>query len=261
MRLVELLTPVVPAARIVGVTIGPHWTCVEVELEDSGERRCGLSSSIGLADAAADATVLPRARDTEDTGDTPVVGSPVSTVLSHIGNSRRPRAASVAVAAVNAALPDPPDAAERNAEEELAALGAGRRVAMVGHFPFVSRLRRRVGRLDVIERRPRAGDHPESAAADIIPTADVVAITSMTIENGSIDGLLALCPPQAAVMLLGPSTPLAPAVFDAGIDILSGTIVTNCDGVRAAVPAAGSLRAIKHAGVRLVSMRRTGFRG
>jgi hypothetical protein len=260
MRLVELLTRVVPAARIVGVTIGPHWTCVEVELEDSGVRRCGLSSSIGPADAAADAAV-PRASATGDAGDTGVVGLPVSTVLPHIGDTRKPRAASVAVAAVNAALPDPPDAAERNAEEELAVLGAGRHVAMVGHFPFVSRLRRRVGRLDVIERRPRAGDHPESAAADIIPAADVVAITSMTIENGSIDGLLALCSPQAAVMLLGPSTPLTPAVFEAGVDILSGTIVTSCDGVRAAVPAAGSLKAIKHAGVRLVSMRRADFRG
>ena len=66
----------------------------------------------------------------------------------------------------------------------------------------------------MLELAPQAGDLPASAAAEVIPQADVVALTSMTLLNHTFDGLLALRRPDAQVMLLGPSTPLAPLLFD-----------------------------------------------
>ncbi|NIQ82679.1 MAG: hypothetical protein GTN93_32315, partial [Anaerolineae bacterium] len=88
-------------------------------------------------------------------------------------------------------------------------------------FPFVSRLRESVGHLSVLELRPRGEDLPADAAPEVIPRADVVALTSLTLLNHSFDSLIRLCHPDALVLLLGPTTPLSPILFEYGVDILS----------------------------------------
>jgi len=60
------------------------------------------------------------------------------------------------------------------------------RSVLVGHFPFIPKLRPAVGQLWVIEQRPAEGDYPAEAAADLIPQADVVAITSSALINHTL---------------------------------------------------------------------------
>jgi uncharacterized protein (DUF4213/DUF364 family) len=152
-------------------------------------------------------------------------------------------------------LPQHPETwVDLNAEEVIAEHGADKRVALIGHFPFVDRLRPRVGELTVLELNPRPGDLPDSAAKEVIPTADVVAITSMTLLNHTLDGLLELCSPQAYVIMLGPTTPLSPVLFNYGISLLCGSVVTAIDPVLRAVRQGGNFRQIHRAGVRLVSV-------
>jgi uncharacterized protein len=116
---------------------------------------------------------------------------------------------------------DENNAVEINASEVLMKRGAGKNVALVGHFPFIPRLRKSVGNLWVIEQHPSEDDHPVQSAAELIPEADVVALTGSTLINHTLDGLLELCRPEALVMLLGPTTPLSPVLFDHGVDIIS----------------------------------------
>lgn len=239
MALIDAMCSDAPEGVIVDVAVGPAWICVEVET--GGERHCGL------------APALPAS---SHDGELPPAGTRSAEVLAHAGSQTRPRLSSVAVATLNALLPTPGAGFEQNGEELIADIGTGLKVAMVGHFPFVERLRRRVGRLSVIERAPRPGDYPEAAAGSIIPAADVVAITAMTLVNGSFDGVLSLCRPEARVILLGPSTPLSPRLFAAGVDILAGAVVADRRGVQAAIPGARSFRQLKHAGVRLVTIER-----
>ena len=59
----------------------------------------------------------------------------------------------------------------------------------------------------------------------------MVAITSSTLTNHTLDDLLALCRPEALVMMLGPSTPLSPLLFNHGINILAGSIVVDENAV------------------------------
>ena len=54
---------------------------------------------------------------------------------------------------------------ESNAVEVLMEHGRGKNVALVGHFPFVPRLRLAVGQLWVIEQRPAEGDYPAGEAS------------------------------------------------------------------------------------------------
>jgi hypothetical protein len=111
-----------------------------------------------------------------------------------------------------------------------------------------------VGRLDVLELRPREGDHEADAAPELIPQADVVAITSMSLANHTFEELLALCAPEATVMLLGPSTPLSPMLFDHGIHLLSGSLVESIGPVLDTISQGAHFRQVHRAGVRLITM-------
>ncbi|MEF3697330.1 Rossmann-like domain-containing protein [Desulfolutivibrio sp.] len=149
------------------------------------------------------------------------------------------RAASLAVAAAGALLPPPPVSAKK-AQDLILDRGRGRRVAVVGHFPFVEKMGPAFASFSVLERAPRPGDLPAAQAETVLPEAQVVAITASALANGSLGGLLDLCSPGAFVLLVGPSVPFAGCLFDFGVDVLCGNVVTDAqavlDGVARGLP-------------------------
>jgi uncharacterized protein (DUF4213/DUF364 family) len=230
------------------IRLGAFWTAVVVELK--GHRRCGLASSLrddddhhhGGEPAMRDAGLLVGRSARE---------------LAQLARSCRPMEAAIGIATINALLP----AREKqwidlNAGEAIARHGVDKKVALVGHFPFIPRLRERVGVLWVLEKRPSGDDLPAEAAHDVIPRADVVAITGTTLINHTFEGLMALCRPKALVLVLGPSTPLSPVLFDHGVDVISGSVVEDVDSVLQAVSQGANFRQIHQQGVRLVTMQK-----
>jgi len=246
MALLNDLASTLPDGEISQVIIGLHWTAVVTEVED--KRRCGLASTIH------------EGHDHHSTPDVPNAGQLESSdglVLASYTQSDSPVMRSVGIAAINALLSPPiQDGVDTNAEEVIASHGFEKRVVLVGRFPFIPRLRTRVGELTILEFNPHPGELPESAAQDVIPAADVVAITAMSLINRTLESLLNLRSPQAFVILLGPSTPLSPVLFDYGVDLLCGSLVTAIDPVLRVVRQAGNFRQVHQAGVRLISMAR-----
>ncbi len=141
-----------------------------------------------------------------------------------------------------------------NASALLAEKGEGKNVAIVGHFPFVPELRRLAKELWVIEKHPRAGDFTEGEAENLIPEADVVGITGTAFTNHTIEHLLGLCHPEAYVVILGPTTPLSPVLFDYGVDAISGTKIVDAEAVLCSVSQGAIFRQIK--GIRLLTIKR-----
>jgi uncharacterized protein (DUF4213/DUF364 family) len=137
----------------------------------------------------------------------------------------------------------------------IARHGAGKRVALVGHFPFIPRLREHVGKLWVLELQPRGEDLSADAAEEVIPQADVLAITGTTLINRTFEGLMALRRSDALVLVLGPSTPLSPVLFDHGAHLLSGSVVEDIESVLRTVSQGANFRQIHRQGVRLVTMK------
>jgi uncharacterized protein (DUF4213/DUF364 family) len=235
--------------RVTSVLIGLHWTAVVVEIE--GRQRCGLASTLTRPHYHHGQPDVPQAGHLQ--------GLPGS-ALAALAKAGHPTQASIGVAAINALLPHLPDAwIDLNAGEVLATHGADKRVALIGHFPFVDRLRKHVGELAVLEQNPRPGDLPASSAVEILPQAEVVAISGTTLINHTLNKLLAMCSAEAVIILLGPSTPLSPALFDRGVDILCGSVVTAIQPVLEVVGQGGSFRQVRHAGVRTVAMSRSGY--
>jgi uncharacterized protein (DUF4213/DUF364 family) len=112
-----------------------------------------------------------------------------------------------------------------------------------------------VGTLQVLEQQPQGKDLPAEAASKVIPRADVVAITGTTLINHTFEELMALCRPEALVLVLGPSTPLSPILFDYGVHLLSGSVVEDVEAVLRAVSQGANFRQVHQHGVRLVTMQ------
>jgi uncharacterized protein (DUF4213/DUF364 family) len=177
--------------------------------------------------------------------------------LAELARSERSMEAAIGMATINALLPFQEEQwVNLNADEVIARHGAGKQVALIGHFPFIPQLRERVGKLWVLEQQPRGEDLPASEAAEVIPQADVVAITGTTLINHTFDDVMALCRPEAVILVLGPSTPLSPILFDYGVDLLSGSVVEAVEPVLGAVSQGANFRQVKRFGVRLVTMQR-----
>jgi Uncharacterized conserved protein len=210
----------IPVREIVS---GLHWTAV-------ASRYCGLASSLW-------SETLPE------------VPIPNLTHLIHLSAQELAQYAlssnhlesAIGMAAVNSLLdPTPPGSFDLNAHDWLTKEGVGKKIAMVGHFPFAEKLAPVAQALWILEKNPRPGDHPASESKDLIPEADIVAITGSAFVNHSIDEVLSYCSPSSIVLVLGPSTPLAPALFTEGISMLSGTYVTDEPGTLKAIRNGGT---------------------
>ncbi len=244
MSIISDLLAHLPSGKVHEVRIGLLWTAVVAQVE--GGLRCGLASTLSFAHEHEAEPLVPQAGTLQDME---------AHALAQWALSEKPILASVGMAAINALLPPLPHLwFEANAEDLIAALGAGRRVVLVGHFPFVERLRGRVGELLVLEQTPRPGDLAAELAPQVVPTAEVLVITAMTLANHTLEGLLALRSPGARVLLLGPSTPLSPRLFAHGVDVLCGAAVTDIEAVLRAISQGANFRQVHRAGVRLVNL-------
>ena len=220
------------------VLVGAHWTIV-------CSRHCGMAATLMSNHPHGHMQV-------HDAGH---LHQKSARELAELAYSMDLMEASIGVAAINSMVEiDESLAVEINASEALAGRGGGKNVALIGHFPFIQELRRAVGQLWVIEQHPAEDEYPAEAAVELLPKADLVAITGSALVNHTLDSLLALCMPAATVMVLGPSTPLSPVLFDYGVTILSGTRVLDEEAVLRTVGQGASFRQVE--GVKLLTFAR-----
>jgi uncharacterized protein (DUF4213/DUF364 family) len=243
----KLLRSLLPG-KILAVQVGLSKTAILAETEDG--IRCGLAATLSNPEfehncqpSVHNAGHLHEMHYTDLAG---LMESPSFTEVS------------IGLATINALLPRDPDQwVDLNAEDYLVQQGTNKNVAVVGHFPFINRLGPHVKNLWVLELNPKEGDLPAQAAPEIIPQADLVAITATTLINKTFQGLVDLCRPDARMILIGPSTPLSPVMYDYGIDILSGTIVTDPQAVLRGIGQGISFHQLRQDGVvRLVTIQR-----
>jgi uncharacterized protein (DUF4213/DUF364 family) len=177
--------------------------------------------------------------------------------LAKLSLSSRILEASIGIATINSMMAiDESTCIELNAEDEIRAQGVGKRVAIIGHFPFVKRLRAEAKELWVFELpgRGRPGDLTGDEIETLLLQAEVVAITSTTLINHTLGSLLDHIAPDAYMMMLGPSTPLSPVLFDYGFDAISGSIVVDRDQALDCISQGANFRQVR--GVRKVTIRR-----
>jgi uncharacterized protein (DUF4213/DUF364 family) len=160
--------------------------------------------------------------------------------------------ASIGMATINSLIEvDESKSVERNALEIILEKGQGKNVVVVGHFPWIPKLREKVNNLWVLEQRLQDGDLPSAEASRILPQCDVVGITGTSFINHTLDYLLGFCE-KAFVLLIGPTTPLSPLLFEYRIDALCGTKVIDPEKVIQSISQGATFREVE--GVRLLSL-------
>lgn len=234
----EIIATLKENAPVREVRVGPFWTAV-------WSRYCGLASTTFEHDHASGPTVSDAGRLKEK--------SALELCEYALSGSLLER--SIGLAAINSLVErELQHCRQVNAAEVLSKEGRGRKVCVVGHFPFITRLEKEVEKLWVLERRPRIGDLPAEEAERIIPQADVVAITGTALINDTMDRLLDLCRKDALVMILGPTTPLSPVWFRHGVNLVSGTVVTEPETVLKFVSEGIVFSQFRGRGVKLVTI-------
>ena len=220
------------------VRVGRFWTAV-------WSRECGLASTAGPAEH------VHGTRHVEDAGS---LTGRNALELAKLAYSDSAVEAAIGLAAINSLLEvDDVRCAEINAGDLLIERGRDKKVALVGHFPFVPALNEAAARLWVLELQPQPGDRLAEEAEAIVPAADIVAITGSALINHTLEPLLSLCRPDSFVVVLGPTTPLSPILFDHGVDVISGTRVVEPQLALRCIGEGATFRQIR--GIRLLTMR------
>ena len=166
--------------------------------------------------------------------------------LTHLAYSDSIPEAAIGMATINSLITvDEQRCTVLNAGDLIAEKGRDKRVAIVGHFPFVPKLREIAKELWVIEKNPAEGDLHEGAAKEVLPNADVVGITGATLTNHTFDHVVGLCRSDAYVVLLGDSTPLSSVLFDHGVDVVAGTQVIDPELAMRCVSQGATFRQLK----------------
>ncbi len=208
----ELISTIDTEAEVKDIRLGLFYTGVWT-------RNCGLAAT------------LPRDALLKEP---PAVRHPghltskVASELVSMAYSDSPPEAAIGVAAINSLLEvDSEKCLELNAASLITEKGKGKKIAIVGHFPFVPGLREVAAKLWVIEKNPRRGDFAEAEARNLIPQAEVVGITGTAFINHTADELLKLCNPEAYVVVLGGTAPMSRVLFDYGVSAICGTKVVD----------------------------------
>ncbi len=242
MRIIDdLIASLKGGAPLREVRVCAFWTAVVLD-----DGRCGLASTL-RPDEPQCAGLAPPVRRAGHLLECSALE------LAEYAKSERPLEAAFGMAAINALLEiDESRCVELNAEEVILKHGAGKNVAIVGHFPFIPRVREVAEKLWVLEKRPAEGDLPADMVAEVLPQADVAAITGTSLINHTFEELMKLCRSDALVIVLGPTAPLSPLLFDYGVDVVSGSKVVDAETVLRHISQGATFKQVK--GVRLLTI-------
>jgi uncharacterized protein (DUF4213/DUF364 family) len=222
--LIDTLIDGVPHTASGRVIVGFNWTAVE------GPAAIGLAATPSRADGAV---------TTADTGS--YGGRPLDE-LAELARSDNPYERAIGVAAANAHWNA--DTPELTAGDGLTGDAAGP-IVVVGRFPGLDA---KLPGAIVLERRPGPGDLPAERAADVVPGCARLIVTASTLVNGTINGLLALADPATEIPLVGPGTPLCPALFQRGLHRLAGFVASDHEACLKAIMEGAGARAFRRFG-------------
>ncbi|HEX78535.1 MAG TPA: DUF364 domain-containing protein [Dehalococcoidia bacterium] len=174
--------------------------------------------------------------------------------LAEYARSDNTHEASIGIATINSMIDiDDDDCVVENALDVLLEKGRGKRVAVIGHFPWVPKLKEVAREFWVIEQRQRDDDLSADTAEKVLPKVDIVGITGTSLINHTFVRLMELCQGSFVVMI-GPSSPMSPALFKYGVNVISGARVVQPERMLACITEGAIFRQVE--GVKLVSMRK-----
>lgn len=231
----ELIGSIDQDAPIRRVFAGVHWTVVS-------SRGCGMASTVMDVKPHGEGKV-------KDAGE---LETKTALELAHYIYSDNTLEASLGFAALNSLIEPPStELVEINAFKYLVEQGVRKHVAVFGHFPYLDELRASSSKLTVFELAPVAGEHQLNEVPELLPDAEIVAITSNSLINHTLAEILPHINSKAFIALVGPTTPLSSVLFEYGIHMLSGVQIMDEGALHQSISQAANFHQTQ--GARLVT--------
>ena len=215
--LYERILPEAKSRKVIDLRIGLGYIGVRLD-----------NDSMGIAAVLFDAlphgcTVVPAAGN--------FAGAAAAVLLQYLVAGKNPLEIAMGLATANALIEPPSaDAVDDREATTYLNLQKGVKVAMVGLFaPLVARIQATGAELAIIEKNSaRIEILGDAEKKDALKSCDVAIITATTLLNNTFEEIINLLGTPRAVAIMGPSTPLMPAIFrDTPVTHLGGVIVAD----------------------------------
>ena len=174
--------------------------------------------------------------EVEDAGS--LIGKPAKELLNYLLTFNLTKV-SIGLATLNSLIERLKTYELVNALDYIESRCENKRVVFVGHFGGLEGIKEKAKELVILERNPQEGDVIDTAYYYLIPDADIVAITGSTFSNKSIESILSL-KRKGETIILGPSTPPSPVLFEYGVDVIGASIVKDGDTLLNVISQGGS---------------------
>jgi uncharacterized protein (DUF4213/DUF364 family) len=222
--------------EVTDISRGTHWTSVT-------SRGCGLADAMKSFDPAS-LTAEPARKGIS------------ALKLAELALSSSLYEASTGMAAINSLIECPPErCSELDGLGIVLGMAEGRNISIIGRFPYPPELAGIARSLKVMENKPAVNEYPFERAADFLPDSDIIIISSTTLIDHNFEWMISLCRKGSTRMFLGPGTPMTEVLFDHGLDILSGSLVTDRELLLEKVRGGADFREIRKSGaVRFVTL-------
>lgn len=238
-----------------GTILKRLYECVESSAKNRliADLRVGLSyAGVQLDNGAAGlAAVLPDTMPRDlavlyDAGR--FAGSGAANLLKYLMDGKNSLQLAIGLAAANALVDFSSDAMEDREATTHLNLKPGEKVVMVGLFaPLVERIRATGAILTIIEKNPErlellAPEERQQALQD----CTVAVITATTLLNNTFEETAGALGGPRSVLLMGPSTPLLPDIFqDTPVTHLGGSVVADAGRVLQIISEGGGTPALR----------------
>jgi uncharacterized protein (DUF4213/DUF364 family) len=215
-RLYERILPEAKNRKVADLRIGLGYVGVKLD-----------NDATGIAAVLFDAlphgcTVMPAAGN--------FAGSAAVDLLKYLVDGKNPLEISIGLAVANALIQPPVDTVDDREATTYLDLKKGVKVAMIGLFsPLVSRILATGAELTIIEKNSaRMEILSDKEKKEALKTCHVAIITATTLLNSTFEETINLLGNPRAVAVMGPSTPLVPAIFhDTPVTHLGGAVVAE----------------------------------
>ncbi len=169
--------------------------------------------------------------------------------LARLALNPRPVDSAVGLATINAVLNQELEG-ETGDILEFVELQPEVKLGMVGYFgPLIKQLQDKVD-LYVFERQIQEdGVYPDWAAEQYLPEMEAVILSGTTVVNRTLEHLLEKCGRAREIMVLGPTTPLAPEILKShGATVLGGTVIQKPGQALDIISQGGGTRTLQRTG-------------
>ena len=177
-----------------------------------------------------------------------LAGSSATDLLKYLDTGKNSLEIAIGVATANALIKPSPDNIDDREATTYLNLQKGTKVVMVGLFsPLVARIQSTGAELTIIERNSaRIEILRDAEQKDALKSCDVAIITATTLLNSTFEETVNSLGKPRAVAIIGPSTPLLPAIYDqTPVTHLGGAMVTNSERVMQIISEGGGTPALR----------------